>query len=387
VVGNGLELSRLWEAPYRDNLFRVRHKAPSGREKERPPVTTKEPPTEVIVPLDANTALVLMENPPSAVLAEAQQAARALQNVIAAKPKKVVMNGEQYLEFEDWQTLGRFYGITAQEDGDPEFVEMGDGIRGFKASAIAQFRSQTISRATAYCLTDEEKWRAKPKYEWHIVLSDGTTALEDEAPRELWIWDAHPTKPGKNVPRKERVLVGEEAVPLFQLSSMAQTRACAKALRNVLSWVVVMAGYRATPAEEIDGMPGSETVEAEVVNPPAAKPAQAPAPAPAASKPAAAAQPARRQATNAPAPAGQSQPAGGRAPGAGTLPRWSDPCPRCAAKGPVIVSKIRLGYYLCWKNATPKAGCGYEFTPADAEIHNGAGAEREANGQMFEGGR
>jgi len=34
---------------------------------------------------------------------------------------------------------------------------------------------------------------------------------------------------------------------------MAQTRACAKALRNVLAWVVVLAGYRATPAEEMQG--------------------------------------------------------------------------------------------------------------------------------------
>jgi hypothetical protein len=42
--------------------------------------------------------------------------------------------------------------------------------------------------------------------------------------------------------------------PLFQLRSMAQTRSCAKALRNVLAWVVVLAGYRATPAEEIQDM-------------------------------------------------------------------------------------------------------------------------------------
>jgi hypothetical protein len=33
---------------------------------------------------------------------------------------------------------------------------------------------------------------------------------------------------------------------------MAQTRACAKALRNVLAWVVVLAGYAPTPAEEME---------------------------------------------------------------------------------------------------------------------------------------
>ena len=55
------------------------------------------------------------------------------------------------------------------------------------------------------------------------------------------------------MPQKEKVSAGEVAVPLFQLRSMAQTRACAKALRNVLAWVVVLAGYRPTPAEELDG--------------------------------------------------------------------------------------------------------------------------------------
>lgn len=41
------------------------------------------------------------------------------------------------------------------------------------------------------------------------------------------------------------------AKPLFMLKSMAQTRACVKALRNVLAWVVVLAGFKPTPAEEI----------------------------------------------------------------------------------------------------------------------------------------
>src|SRR5678816_2244550 len=55
----------------------------------------------------------------------------------------------------------------------------------------------------------------------------------------------------RDSPKKERVLVGEEGVPSFQLRSMAQTRAASKALRNALAWVVVLAGYRPTPAEEL----------------------------------------------------------------------------------------------------------------------------------------
>jgi hypothetical protein len=48
--------------------------------------------------------------------------------------------------------------------------------------------------------------------------------------------------------------VGEVLVPWFQLASMAQTRAGAKALRNAFAWVVVLAGYQPTPAEEMDGV-------------------------------------------------------------------------------------------------------------------------------------
>jgi hypothetical protein len=209
--------------------------------------------SETLVVVDAESrALTTMENPPEAVLLEAKKAAQALRDVVAQKPNKVMMNGEQYLEFEDWQTLGRFYGITAKEDGDPEFVDLG-GVRGFKASAVALLRGQVISRATAYCLNDEEKWRGRTKYEYAYVLKSGGHSVEDPGKDEL-IWEDNPNKPGGKRPRKERIKTGEEPVPLFQMASMAQTRACAKVHRNVLSWIVVLAGYRPTPAEEMDGL-------------------------------------------------------------------------------------------------------------------------------------
>lgn len=202
-------------------------------------------------PESGETALATMDTAPAAVLAEAQKAARALQDVISRKPNPVLMNGQQYLEFEDWQTLGRFYGITAREDGDPELVSLG-GVEGFKASAVAVDRNgRELSRATAYCLNDEEKWSTRTKYAWAYVKRSGGHSVEDPGPDEL-VWVPNPDKPGKNRPLKERVEVGEEKVPLFQLASMAQTRAAAKALRNVLSWVAVLAGYKPTPAEEIE---------------------------------------------------------------------------------------------------------------------------------------
>ena len=167
---------------------------------------------------------IAVTRPPEMVLAEAQKAAKALTTVLKGKKKPVIMNGEQYLEFEDWQTVGKFYGITVKVL-NTNFIQYGD-VRGFEARAVVLTRDgQEISAAEAMCLNDEDKWSVRTKYEWRD---------------------------------NKRVKVGEEPVPLFQLRSMAQTRACAKALRNVLAWVVVLAGYKATPAEEMTGHEFSE---------------------------------------------------------------------------------------------------------------------------------
>ena len=162
------------------------------------------------------TNLGILIRSPEEILAEAQKAASALQRVVSTKRKPVIFKGEQYLEFEDWQTLGRFYGYTTLVEWTRP-VEFEDG-KGFEARAIAIDKNgNTASAAEAMCLNDEPNWKDKP---------------------------------------------------LFQLRSMAQTRACAKALRNILAWVVILAGYRPTPAEEIEAIQESEPSE----TPPTQKP-------------------------------------------------------------------------------------------------------------------
>lgn len=220
---------------------------------------------------DADTALVSLSEPglsvtraPDIVLEEAHTAAAALKRVIDAKPKKVLFGGEQYLEYEDWQTVGRFYGI-APRIVTTRFVQYDDygdkAVSGWEATAEAVHvpSQRVVSTAEAMCLNDEEKWSTRPKYALVYVKKSGGYSVEDPGKDEL-IWEPGPN--GKNRPKKERRLVGEERVPLFQLRSMAQTRAAAKALRNALAWVVVLAGYRPTPAEEIDSGPSGDVVEA-----------------------------------------------------------------------------------------------------------------------------
>ena len=159
---------------------------------------------------------------PDAQLDMAIRAAKALNRVVIQKKKPVIINGEQYLEFEDWQTLGQFDGVSVRT-GEAEPVEI-NGVQGAKAKAFL-YNNRTgelIGGAEAYCMRDEEKWGTRPKYEWQ---GEGD--------------------------KRRRVKVGEEVVPWFQLASMAQTRAGSKALRNKEAWVAVLGGYRPTPAEEM----------------------------------------------------------------------------------------------------------------------------------------
>jgi hypothetical protein len=152
--------------------------------------------------IPAPNLTLAIQRAPEVVLAEAAKAAQALRAVIESKPNKCVINGKTFLQFEDWQTLGRFYGITSAAR-TTTYLEQGR-VRGYEchAEALLVSADQVIGAAQAMCMDDEQKWHDKP---------------------------------------------------LYQLRSMAQTRAQAKALRGVLAWVAVLAGYQATPAEEMDG--------------------------------------------------------------------------------------------------------------------------------------
>ena len=174
---------------------------------------------EIVVSEQVDYGIAVGRNP-VIVLAEAKKAAQALMTVVSQKAKPVIINGERYLEFEDWMTVARFYGLTVKVK-KTQLIDLG-GVRGYEAEAevIRNSDGMVISGADAMCLNDEDKWSSRAKYEY----VDGV-----------------------------KTKTGEIPVPLFQLRSMAQTRACAKALRNVLSWVVVLAGFKPTPAEEMTG--------------------------------------------------------------------------------------------------------------------------------------
>jgi hypothetical protein len=146
----------------------------------------------------------------------AKRAADILVDIVKQNKWAIKLGGDkEHLVYEAWQTLGKYYGYTV-ETYEAEEVEIA-GIAGFKAKArvVNENTGVEVGGAEAYCMRDEGNWTKKPT---------------------------------------------------FQLASMAQTRAGAKALRQILSFVVALAGYNPTPAEEMTGdehINGAETSRTE----------------------------------------------------------------------------------------------------------------------------
>lgn len=136
-------------------------------------------------------------------------AAKVLTGIIDAQKDKVMINGKQYLQFRDWQTVARFFKCSVgTESVKPIIVK--EEIVGYVARAqVMNSVGVVVSTAESMCMKEEKNWVEKPA---------------------------------------------------FQVMSMAQTRANVKALRNVFSWVIVLAGYTSdTSAEEMSN--GEQKVE------------------------------------------------------------------------------------------------------------------------------
>jgi len=168
---------------------------------------------------------------PEMLLKEAEMVAKTFARRAEQLQLYKTIGTSKHLLIEGWQTLAAMYRVTAGIVDD-QYITIGDA-HGFEATAEAIFvpTQARISSAKAMCLSDEENWGPRPKYEW----KDGANG------------------------RREKALIGTSPTPLQQLRSMAQTRACSKVLSNLLKWVARMGGYAGTPAEEMTGNePGAD---------------------------------------------------------------------------------------------------------------------------------
>lgn len=140
---------------------------------------------------------VIRANHPAQVVALATEAADALAKVIKAKRLFSVINQKEYVRVEGWTTLATMMGCLPRE------VTMTRDEKGTYTATVELVRMSdgaVLTRASAECGMDEPTWKARADY---------------------------------------------------ARRSMAATRAVSKACRLAFSWVMVLAGYQATPAEEI----------------------------------------------------------------------------------------------------------------------------------------
>ena len=153
-----------------------------------------EPGTE-IEPVEDTSATLFKTADPVQVLAEATRTADALADVLKSRNLTTNIQGKQHVQVEGWQTLGAMLGVT------PVCVWTRSLGNGWEARVEARtLDGRTVGAAEAMCTRDEKMWRNRDDY---------------------------------------------------ALRSMAQTRAQSKALASPLRFVVTLAGYEGTPAEEM----------------------------------------------------------------------------------------------------------------------------------------
>src|SRR3990167_7895165 len=145
--------------------------------------------------------LTIMRDP-ARVIAEATKIADSLAAVVEKSQLYKDIGGSRHLYVEAWQTCAWFFDAGGEIVDIEEVRDQAGQWIGARAHAVTLRGGLKIGGATGLCTRDEGNW---------------------------------------------------ESAERFQIESMAQTRAIAKTLRNNFAWIVVLAGFAATPAEEMDG--------------------------------------------------------------------------------------------------------------------------------------
>lgn len=164
----------------------------------------------------SEAALALVEplsvEKPSALIQRATDVAAVCR--AAVLEASVDIDGQRFVEVEGWETIAAAYGCTAS------IHEVAEEDRGIRAVAeLKRADGMVISRAEGFCGLDEPKWSNRP---------------------------------------------------LHARRGMAQTRAISRVCRGVFAFVIVLmkAGLRTTPAEEMPGYGGGSSAAHTVVDSP-----------------------------------------------------------------------------------------------------------------------
>lgn len=155
---------------------------------------------EEVLPVPIGQHSIYLSSDPMEQLAEAQARAAVLVEVITKQGlSKSFGGGKPHVFVEGWTFLASQFGLIPEVEWTRELED------GWEARAALRRMSdgQIVSHADAECRREESNWKKRDSY---------------------------------------------------AIRSMAQTRAVSKVCRISLSSVMVMAGFSATPAEEMDGI-------------------------------------------------------------------------------------------------------------------------------------
>ena len=137
---------------------------------------------------------------PSDMIVRASEVATALAQVVKDRKLSRAISGREYVYVEGWATMGAMIGILPREVG---VIEHDNGDFEATVELIRVNDGAVVGQGSAIVGYDEPTWKARPRY----------------AKR-----------------------------------SMSITRATGKAYRLGFSWIMALAGYAPTPAEEMDGI-------------------------------------------------------------------------------------------------------------------------------------
>jgi hypothetical protein len=137
---------------------------------------------------------------PEEVVEVAAQAANILADVIRRQGLAVSIRGREYVRVDGWATAAALLGLMARE---ASVMRHPDGTWEAVVEVVRLRDGAVVGRGSAIVGPDEPTWAERPEY---------------------------------------------------ARRSMAITRAAGKAFRLALSWVMCLAGYETTPAEEIEAL-------------------------------------------------------------------------------------------------------------------------------------
>jgi hypothetical protein len=149
-------------------------------------------------------------------VAQAVEYANQLRQIVDAKRLAVPMGQGEHLRIEAWTSLASMVGVSAATEWTrPERHPTTGELEGYHARArvIRLATGEEIGAAENGCFFDEDVKRRDGSY------------------YKRWIENGKPVR--------------------HAALSMSQTRACSKALGQVLRWIPVLAGFSGTPYEEM----------------------------------------------------------------------------------------------------------------------------------------